>query len=143
MQVKVIQEAPERTLAVVLERGDEVLGCLQRVALEHRLSAASFTGLGAFSDCVLGFFEWETKDYRRIPIEEQVEVLALVGNIALEDGKPKLHPHVTLGKADASAHGGHLLEAHVRPVLEIIITEAPDHLRREHDEVSGLALLRV
>jgi uncharacterized protein len=141
MQVKVIREGPERTIAVVLEAGEEVLDCLQRVAEEHRLSAAAFTGLGAFERCVLGFFRWETKDYRRIEIAEQVEVLALIGNIALEDGEPKLHPHVTLGKADGTAHGGHLLEAHVRPVLEIVVTESPADLRREHDPRSGLALL--
>jgi predicted DNA-binding protein with PD1-like motif len=39
------------------------------------------------------------KDYTRIPIEEQVEVLALVGDIALNDGEPKLHTHVVVSKA--------------------------------------------
>ena len=63
---------------------------------------------------MLGYFDWQTKDYTSIPIVEQVEVLALVGDIALNDGEPKLHPHVVVSKADGTAHGGHLLEAHVR-----------------------------
>jgi uncharacterized protein len=109
MRTKLIHDGPERTFAVVLEMGDDVLECLLAFAKEHRLSAAEFTGLGAFSDCVLGFFDWEKKDYIKIPIREQVEVLALIGNIALKDGEPKLHPHITLGKADGTAHGGHLL----------------------------------
>ena len=143
MRTKLIHEDRERTFAVVLEKGDEVTASLTAFAKEHGLSAAEFTGLGAFSDCVLGFFDWDKKDYRKIPIREQVEVLALVGNIALKDGEPKLHPHVTVGKADGTAHGGHLLEAHVRPILEVIVTESPAHLRREPDEETGLALLRA
>jgi predicted DNA-binding protein with PD1-like motif len=81
------------------------------------------------------------KDYQKISIHEQVEVLSLVGNIALKGSEPSLHAHVVLGKADGSAHGGHLLEAHVRPTLEVVIEEAPRELRRVFDSITGLALL--
>jgi len=70
-------------------------------------------------------------------------VLSLLGDIALADGKPKLHAHVVLGKRDGSAHGGHLLEAHVRPTLEVILTESPSHLERVHDPETGLPLIRI
>lgn len=105
------------------------------------MTAAYFTAVGAFRDVVLGYFERERKDYKRISLHEQVEVLSLVGNIALADGKPKLHAHVVIGRSDGSAHGGHLLEAHVWPTLEVMAVESPQHLRRTHDEETGLALL--
>ncbi len=35
------------------------------------------------------------------------------------------------------------MEGHVRPTLEVILTESPAHLRKEHDEASGLALIRL
>ena len=143
MRAKLIHDGPQRTFAVVLDKGDEVLESLRAFAKEHRLSAAEFTGLGALSDVVLGFFDWDKKDYRKIPVREQVEVLTLVGNIALKDGEPKLHPHIVVGKLDGTAHGGHLLEGHVRPILEVIVTESPAHLRREPDPETGLALLSV
>lgn len=143
MKSKLIHEGPQRTFAVVMDTGDEVLACLRRFAKEQRLSAADFTGLGAFENVVLGYFDWQKKDYDRIPIGEQVEVLNLTGNIALKDGEPKLHPHVVVGKADGTAHGGHLLEARVRPTLEVVITESPAHLRRESDPETGLALIRL
>ena len=92
---------------------------------------------------MLGYFDWQKKDYTRIRIAEQVEVLNLTGNVALADGEPKLHPHVVLGKADGSAHGGHLLEGHVRPTLEVIVTESPVHLRRRSDPETGLALIEL
>jgi uncharacterized protein len=143
MKSKLIHDGPPRTFAVVFDTGDEVLEQLLAFAREHGLSAAEFAGLGALSDAVLGYFDWEKKDYTRIPIEEQVEVLNLTGNIARADGEPKLHAHIVLGKADGSAHGGHLLEAHVRPTLEVIVTESPRHLERRSDPETGLALLRL
>ena len=143
MKSKVIDDDSQRTFAVVLDPGDEVLECLLAFAREHRLSAAEFTGLGALSDCVLGYFDWQKKDYERIRLDEQVEVLNLTGNVALSEGKPKLHPHIVVGKADGSAHGGHLLEGHVRPTLEVIVTESPAHLRRKSDPETGLALIEL
>jgi hypothetical protein len=143
MKGKLISEGAQRTFAVVLDTGDETVQCLTGFAKEHRLSASQFTAIGAFRDCVLGYFDWQKKDYLRIPIDEQVEVLALLGDVALNDGGPKLHAHVVVGKADGTAHGGHLLEAHVRPTLEVIITESPTHLQRRSDPQTGLALIRL
>lgn len=143
MQSKLIQKEGPRTLAVVLDTGDEVLKSLLQVAKEHDLSAASFTGLGALQELVLGYFDWEKKDYRKIPIREQVEILNLTGNIALSDGEPKLHPHIVVGKADGTAHGGHLLEGIVRPTLEVVVMETPAHLHRRSDPETGLALLEL
>ncbi len=108
---------------------------------DHRITAAAFTGLGAFSDATLGFFDFATKDYERIRIDEQVEVVTLVGNFATQNGEAKLHPHVVVSKRSGQAFGGHLLEAHVRPTLEVVVTESPAELRRETDEATGLPLL--
>jgi uncharacterized protein len=143
MKSKLIYDGPQRTFAVVMDTGDEVLQCLLAFAKEQKLSAAEFTGIGALSDAVLGYFDWRTKDYARIPVNEQVEVLNLTGNVALSEGEPKLHPHIVVGKADGSAHGGHLLEGHVRPTLEVIVTESPAHLRRKSDPETGLALIEL
>jgi predicted DNA-binding protein with PD1-like motif len=79
--------------------------------------------------------------YRKIAMQEQVEVLSLVGDIALKDGAPQLHAHVVVGKSDGTAHGGHLIEAHVWPTLEVILTESPKHLWRKIDPETGLALI--
>ena len=130
-----------RSYVVVLDGGDEFNACLTRFAAEHGLSAGQLSAIGAFSSVVLGYFEWDRKEYRRIPIDEQVEVLALLGDVALKDGHPHLHTHVTVAKSDGSAWGGHLLEGIVRPTLEVIITESPEMLVRRYDPETGLALL--
>jgi uncharacterized protein len=130
-----------RTFAVVLATEDEVMSSLSAFASEHRLTATQFTAIGALSRVIVAFFDWSTRQYRNIPIDEQVEVLSLLGDITLDQGKPKVHAHIVLGKADASAHGGHLVEAIVRPTMEIILTETPKHLRRRFDAESGLSLI--
>ncbi len=65
----------------------------------------------------------------------------MTGNVALYQGKPKVHAHVVAGKRDGSTVGGHLMEAHIRPTLEVILTESPAHLVRHIDDESGLALI--
>ena len=111
-------------------------------AKENGLDAANFTALGAFSDAALGYFDMERKEYEEIPVREQVEVLSLVGTIApKESGEPQVHAHAVLGRSDGTTRGGHLLEARVRPTLEVVLDESPEHLRRETDPETGLPLL--
>src|SRR3954451_11089825 len=134
MRVALLYEEHElRTFAVVLATGEEAIGALTAFAREHRLSASQFSAIGAFERCVVAYFDWTTKQYDRIPIDEQVEVLTMSGDITLEQDTPTIHAHVVLGKADATAHGGHLMEGRVRPTLELIVTELPRHLYRRHD----------
>ena len=141
MRHELLDSREGKTHALIFQTGDEAMAGLAAFARSQGLKAAHFTAIGAFSEAVLGFFSWEKKDYQKIPVEEQVEVLALVGDIALQDGKPKVHAHVVLGRADGSTRGGHLLSARVRPTLEVILIESPAHLRRTVDPESGLALI--
>ena len=136
-------EDGQRTYAVVLQTGDEVMQCLGQFIAAERIGAAQLTAIGAFSDVVLMYFDWEKKSYSRIPVREQVEVASLIGDVATgPDGKPSLHVHLVVGRRDGTAMAGHLGEAHVRPTLEVIVTENPAHLRKVKDEASGLALIR-
>ena len=143
MKSKVLNNDAQRTLAIIFDEGDDVTSGLLSVAKEYRLGGSSFTAIGAFSDVTLGFFDRSIKDYRRIRIDEQVEVLSLIGDIARGDAEPKVHAHVVVGKSDGTAHGGHLLEAHVWPTLEVILTESPEHLQRRQDKNTGLALIEL
>jgi predicted DNA-binding protein with PD1-like motif len=129
------------TWALVFDKDDEPIETLTRFAKEQGLGAAHFTAIGAFSEVTLGYFYRARRDYVRIPLREQVEVLSLIGDIALDRGAPKVHAHVVVGLADSSARGGHLLDARVWPTLEVILVESPRHLRRRHDPESGLALI--
>jgi predicted DNA-binding protein with PD1-like motif len=129
------------TYVLVFDTDDEVMTSLAAFASERGLTSGHFTAIGAFSDVTLGFLDPETKEYEPIRIDEQVEAVSLVGDVSVENGEPRIHAHVVVGKRNGRAYGGHLLEAHVWPTLEVVLTESPAHLRRELDPDTGLPLI--
>ncbi len=143
MQSTLLHDDGTRTFALAFDAGEEVAEGLADFAEAHDLGAARLTAIGAFARATLGFFVPEEKEYEEIPVEEQVEVLSLTGNIARYDGAPRLHAHAVLGRRDGSTVGGHLLEATVRPTLEVMLIEAPARLERAVDAASTLPLLKL
>jgi uncharacterized protein len=141
MKVRMIEQGAQCTYAVIFDKGEEFIAGLTAWAKENNLGGSHFTAIGAFREVTLGYFDRDKKDYRKIPVREQVEVLSLIGDIALKDGIPQVHAHVVVGKFDGSAHGGHILEARVWPTLEVMLTESPKHLRRKYDPETGLSLI--
>ena len=133
----------ESSYILIFDKGDELINTLKRFAEKHGVVASHFTAIGAFQDVTLGYFDRDQKDYLQIPVNEQVEVLSLVGDISGDYGKPQVHAHVVVGKRDGTAHGGHVLEAHVWPTLEVVLEETPKRLGRRFDPETGLTLIDV
>jgi predicted DNA-binding protein with PD1-like motif len=141
MNGKLLDATGQKTFALILDKGEEVVSALTEFARTRQVGAAHFTAIGAFSELTLGYFDRGRKDYKRMPLKEQVEVLSLIGDIALDGDAPKVHAHVVVGRSDGTAHGGHLLEGRVWPTLEVILVESPRFLRKRHDPDTGLALI--
>lgn len=138
----IAKQIAEHTHVIVFDTGDEVVAGLVAFAGEQGLVDAHFTAIGGFDHVILGYFDWTIKDYRPIPVEEQVEALSLIGDITLKDGKPWVHAHIVVGLSDASTRGGHLIEGRVRPTLEVMLDESPVELQRRFDPESHAALIR-
>lgn len=143
MRSKLLSESDRvRTFVVVLDPGDEAFRSISDFAAAESIAAAAVTAIGAFESATVGWFDFESKTYRRIPVAEQCEVLSAIGDVAAgDDGKPSLHLHAVLGLSDGSTRGGHLLEAIVRPTLEVMVTETPAHLHRRKRPELGIALI--
>ena len=142
MKAKCMSQGPGPAIwTLVFEAGDEAMSGLNAFARDHHLAGSQLTAIGAFSDVTLGYFQRESREYRRIRLEEQVEVLSLVGDVALENGQPRVHAHVVIGRGDATVRGGHLLEGHVWPTLEVVVQESPRQLVRRFDPEVGIALI--
>ena len=143
MQSKVLHEHDgQRTFALIMAKGDEVLSTIRNFAAQENVRAAQITAIGALSDVVLRYYDWDKKTYRSTPVREQVEVASLNGDVAVgPDGKPTIHIHLVVGRRDGTAMAGHLGEAHVRPTLEVIVEEQPSYLQKVHDPETGLALI--
>lgn len=142
MKSRLIHNGSEKTYTLIFDIGDEVVSQLNAFASENALTASRFAAIGACERVTMGFYDLEQKDYQKIEINEQVEVMSLLGNISLgPDDNPKVHGHIVVGKADGTAHGGHLLEAVVRPTLELFLIESPTELRRKMNVEVGLPLI--
>ncbi len=142
MKFKILnQSAQETTYAVIFGAGDEILGGLMQFAEENHISAARITGIGSIHNGTLAWLNPDTKKFRMIHIDQQAEVLSLLGDIAMYQGKPVVHVHMVVGFGDGTAHGGHLLEAHVWPTLEVIVTSYPRPLYKKFDPEKGIAVI--
>lgn len=127
---------------IVLDDGEEAFSSLQDFVRESDISAASLTAIGAFARATVGWFDFASKTYKEIEVNEQCEVLSAIGDVAVgDDGKASLHVHVVLGLSDGSTRGGHLLRGTVHPTLEVILTETPATLRRRKRPELGIALI--
>jgi predicted DNA-binding protein with PD1-like motif len=132
----------QKRFVVVLSTGDEVSAALKEFAGAQRLTG-HFTAVGAVQRATIAFWDPATREYRNTEMPQQMEVLALTGNIATTRGAPKIHAHITFGLPDGRAVGGHLVQAWVRPTVEIFFTEAVPALERAKDEQTGLDLLKL
>jgi predicted DNA-binding protein with PD1-like motif len=143
MRWKQIEDEP-KMFVLIFETGEEIASALQQFSKNQGLAGSSFKAIGALSYAKLGWFNWKTKKYDpACVLDEQVELLSLIGDIALKDGEPQVHAHAVVGRSDGSAHGGHLLDARVRPTCELILTESPTHLQKKLDPESGIALIQL
>jgi uncharacterized protein len=147
MRAKLVAEGTTVTYVVVLDQGEEAVSALTDWAASEGISAAQVTAVGAFEQAVVGWFDRAAKDYRRITVGRQCEVLSLIGDIAIGPGgdgeaeQSQPHLHTVLGLSDGSTRGGHLLEGHVWPTLEVMVREAPAQLRKTLRPDIGLALI--
>ena len=141
MKYKVVEDADVVTYVVVCDPGDEAVAALTQFARAEDLEAASIAAVGAFEHAVVGWFDRAAKDYRRIAVDEQCEVLSLLGDVAEGQDGPILHMHTVLGLSDGTTRGGHLLEGKVFPTLEVVVTETPAQLRKVMRPDIGVALI--
>jgi predicted DNA-binding protein with PD1-like motif len=142
MQVKLVKDTPgEKVYAVIFRKGDEVLSGLTDFAMQYKVEDAHFTGIGAVSGAMLAWLDAPKKTYRRIAVDEQVEVLSLIGDVAAFNGKPVVHMHAVLGHSDGSTVGGHVFELHVNPTLEVFVTVENVPLQKRPDDASGMKLI--
>src|ERR1700723_1023074 len=141
MLVKLVSKPGEnRVWITVLKEGEEAKQSLLEIAKNEKIEDASFVALGAFAKATVAYFDWQKKKYQDIPVDEQVEVITLIGDIVPDEtGKASLHAHTVLGRRDGSTRGALLQQGHGRPTLKIKIPEPPPPLpRRKHAEL-GLA----
>jgi predicted DNA-binding protein with PD1-like motif len=142
MKVQLLSEnGRQKTYAVIFSRGDEAFSGLTDFARQYNVTAAHFTAIGALRSAKLAWFNPARKQYKQIPIDGQVEVVSMVGDIALYNGKPAVHTHMVVALPDGSTRGGHVLEAYPNPTLEVMVTVEPNAMHKRLDSATDLSLI--
>ena len=144
LRVKLIgEQGATRTYQLVLAPGTEAMGAISDFVLANRIQAAHFEGLGACTDAVLAYYDPVARDYRQTSYRQQMEIVSIIGDAAPTPGNGTgLHVHMGVGFADGTMHGGHLLETHVSPTMELELTASPVAIHRSYDESFKAWLLK-
>jgi uncharacterized protein len=127
--------------AIVLAKGDEVMSGLTDFARQNKVASASFSAIGAFSHATVAWFDDSRKEFKLIPIKQQVELVSMIGDIALSGEQPVVHTHVSVASSDGIVRGGHLINAFVFPTLELFMTVYSTPLKKQLHEATGLKLI--
>lgn len=129
-----------RSLLISLDHGADIMKQISYLLDKEEIESAVFCAIGALINADLAFYNQTSQEYKRIEINEPVEMVSCTGNVSLRDGKPFAHAHAALGCPDGKAIGGHLLGGKVF-AAEVFFQELlGEPLVRRPDSVTGLYL---
>ena len=122
MRVKLVSDSNSwRTYVIIFQTGDEAVSGLNEFAQQYKIANAHYQGIGDASSARVGWYDQARNMFKVIPIGAS-EISSLLGDVAVFNGRPVAHTHITLSTEDGIAHGGHLLELIVGPTLEVFVT---------------------
>jgi len=107
-----------------LDDGQDLFEAISAHARREAIRAAAIPfGIGMFRRATVGYWNGE----RYLPRELTVphEVVGLHGTIAQADGQPSIHLHAALAGPDHALVGGHLLQATVGAIQELLLETFP------------------
>ncbi len=113
------------------ELGRDHVEPLGRILADHMHGGAAARAIGVFG-------RNRHMNARQMGGKRAAIGLALLGTLARPHS---LHIHIVVGTRDGSAKAGILAKGHVRPTLEVVVTESPAR-RKVKDTETGLALIR-
>jgi hypothetical protein len=124
-----------------LSRGASLVDEVLMIAAQERVRTAQVAAIGGVDRLTLAYFNREKKKYEEHVYDEYLEVVSMLGDITLKDGKPFLHIHGTFGRRDMSVVGGHVVSASVFPLLEVVITPTKNTAFRRFDDDIGVNVI--
>lgn len=127
---------------VRIDKGEEVLACLEKLCRKEEIRLGSAVGLGACDSVTVGLFDTVKKVYRKNTFTGPMEISSLVGNISTKEGEPYLHFHINICNEENQILGGHLNECWISATGEITVTKLDGSVEREMSEEIGLNLYR-
>lgn len=130
----IVKHFKKNDFIVILEKGDHVLNSLITFSEEYTLKGAILLcGIGMLNDISIGYFNG--KEYKKIKVENPMELLSMQGNLSLKENKPFWHIHCTFGNEKGMVFGGHLMSARVAVTAELFIRKCHALIREKRDNL--------
>ena len=133
----------DNSYIVHVEKGEKVMHTLTQFCIDRNITSGQLSGIGAVKNVDIGAYNITSKEYIHKIFDSILELLSFQGNVAIKDGEPFIHAHITLGNHDMEVSGGHLFEMEVAAVGEFIIHDFKDKTHRVLNEDIGLATLSL
>ncbi len=130
------------TYIVRMDRGEEILTCLQDLCRKEDIYLAQVDALGAIDRAVVCVYDVPTKTFFKKEFNEPMEISNLCGTVTRRDGEPYLHLHVTCCDKNLAAHGGHATELRVSATCEMVVRVIDGSVGREYDGGIGLNIFK-
>tara|TARA_B100000945_G_scaffold48389_1_gene34196 strand:- start:389 stop:817 length:429 start_codon:yes stop_codon:yes gene_type:complete len=125
---------------ISLQTGDEIVESITDIFKQEKIYSGMINGIGAINKVQLGFYNLESKKYKKKYFNDDYELTSLMGNIALKDGNPFVHIHINMSDENFDVIGGHLFSAVTAASAEVIVLLDNQHIKRELDQKVGLYL---
>lgn len=130
----------ENTIVARLDKGEEILDQVKKIALKENIELATVQALGAVHAFTVGVFKTDEKKYDSNDFNGNFEIVSLTGTINTMDHAFYSHLHMSAGNERGEVFGGHLNRAVVSATCEMIITVIKGFVDRRFDENIGLNL---
>ena len=143
--VRSIATKVKRVIIAKMEKGEDVIKTIEKVASDHGIRTGQLTLIGAIEGARLGYFNRHSLEYVEFTVDEDLEVVSCMGDITtLDDGSLVVHAHMIAADDMGTCHGGHLLPGcKVSVTIELVIFETEDEIKRALDDATGLNLMDI
>ncbi len=130
----------ENTIIARLDKGEEILGQLEKISRAEDIKLASVSALGAINDFTVGVFNTDEKKYYSNSFSGAFEIVSLTGTVSTMNGEYYAHLHMSAGDDKGAVFGGHLNRAVISATCEMVITVINGTVDRSFSDSIGLNL---
>jgi len=122
--------------------GEDVMAELKRFCKEQGIEAGVFYAIGAAKELQVAWYDVDVKEYTKRDIKQELEIISLLGNIAMKGEEVIVHTHGSFSDENMQLVGGHVNKLIVGGACEIMLEKLDGHIEKAFDEEIGLNLMQ-
>jgi len=122
MEQRIEKFVKGESFLIRLKSNSDLLDTLNQIIKRIGIEVGNIYGIGSVGPANIGYYDFGERQYRENKFNGIYEIVSLIGNISMMDGKPMCHCHIAIGDKQGKVHGGHLLLGTIVNVAEIHIS---------------------